>query len=63
MTTKERQARGSRSNRGHLTEADVRAIKRALDYGATLATLAEQYRVSRGAIWFIKAGRRWKHVE
>lgn len=43
-----------------LTEDDVREIK---GRAGTHAALAAEYGVSPGAIWQIRAGRTWKHVE
>jgi hypothetical protein len=52
-------ARGSRQGSSKLTEADVIAIRRALDDGARGIDLAEQYGVSRATISMVNTGTRW----
>lgn len=62
MKTGKRRPRGEELNRGHLTEQDVRKIRDRLSYGATLATVAEEFRISAKNVWSIKVGRTWRHV-
>lgn len=52
-------ARGERSGRTTLTEADVRAIRSA---PPMLAPLMWQYGLSKHAISKIRSGKRWGHV-
>lgn len=53
---------GRALNRGHLTDDDVRKIRRAFEYGATLATVAEQFKISVPNAWSIRTRRTWKHI-
>jgi hypothetical protein len=50
-------------NKASLTERQVSLIKYFLQLGWTCIQLAEQYRVSKGAISHIKNETRWSHVQ
>jgi hypothetical protein len=56
-------ARGERVNTAQLTEADVRNILVALEGGAGLMELGRKYGVCKQAIYCIREGRTWKHIE
>lgn len=58
----ERLARGERSGSAKLTETDVRAIRAALEHGASYAALGRQYGVTWSAIKWIHIGRTWRHL-
>jgi hypothetical protein len=58
-----RQQRGSRVPTAKLDEVRVSAIKRDLRNGLTPQQIAPRERVSLGAIYSIKSGVNWKHVE
>jgi hypothetical protein len=53
---------GSRNPAAKLTEADVRAVRSALDAGAKGKDLAARYGVSRATISEIKSRKMWGHV-
>lgn len=53
---------GSRNGFARLTEAQVAEIKWRLLEGQAVATIAEAFRVTPGAIYFIRNGVNWKHV-
>lgn len=46
-----------------LTKNDVVEIKTAINSGITMASLAKKFDVTIQAIWRIKKGKVWKHVE
>lgn len=54
-----RPTRGEASHQSKLTEAKVRAIRRALVRGATSAELGREYGVTATAIQLIKYGKNW----
>lgn len=60
----EKVARGRSSRDGgyKLTPEQVRQIRHRLSYGATLQTVAEEFKVGRATIWQIKSGRIWKDL-
>lgn len=58
-----RRPRGRELNRGHLTDDMVREMRRSFFYGATLETVAKQFKTSIPNAWLIKRGRTWKHVQ
>jgi hypothetical protein len=61
---KGRAARGERNGGGgKLYDDDVRAIRRRIAAGETLAAIAADYEVSRALVGHIKHGRLWRHVE
>lgn len=51
---------GARVQTCKLKENDVKTIKRSTE---SHAELAKKFNVSIGAIWHIRAGRTWKHVD
>jgi hypothetical protein len=56
-------AKGTRNCKAKLTEDQVREIREACRQGATDATIASQYNVSAGAVWFIRYNVTWQHVK
>ena len=61
-TKPDRVLRGSRVGTSKLSEAEVFAIKRAIDDGEPHAEIAGRYDVSRALISQIGRGERWSHV-
>ena len=59
---KNRQAKGSRVKNSKLNEAQVLSIRKQLDLGATLQSLADLYNVKILTISRIKRRITWKHV-
>lgn len=60
---KNRQAKGVATNRTHLTDADIIAIRQKyVPQYVTLAKLADEYGVSDRTIWEIVKRRSWRHV-
>lgn len=59
---RDRSARGEENGRAILTARLVGIIRKRLERGETLASVAERYGVTIGAISNIKYGRNWKHV-
>lgn len=55
--------RGSANNKAKLTEQQVRAIKRQIADGEPDTQIAASFGVRPGAIWFIRSGKNWSHVE
>lgn len=55
-------AKGEHCYNAVLTEEDVKQILRATTNGDSAQTLAKQYSVSKGTIYDIRQGRRWKHI-
>lgn len=53
---------GERCHSAQLTERQVIEIRVLLQSGHTLTSLAEQFKMSKGAISHIKQGRSWKHL-
>ena len=60
---KNRNTRGSKCNRGVLTEDDVVKIKELLKKGWTNTSIAKKFKVSRPTVSLIKAGKTWRHVK
>ena len=60
MVLKNRQAKGSKQGISKLTENQVYIIKNKFDQ--TMRSLAKEFNVSEGTIWFIKHDLTWKHV-
>ena len=59
-----RQPKGEALNRGHITDADVRAMRaRYQPYKCTLKMLATEYRISTRQVWDIVHIVKWVHVE
>ncbi len=54
--------RGEAVARSVLTPARVRAIRRAIKRGDTLASIAKRHRVNPTAIHCVKTGKTWRHV-
>lgn len=54
--------RGSAHSKTHLTDADVIAIRATPSSEGVLKALSITYRVSKRAIWQIRARRTWKHL-
>jgi hypothetical protein len=59
---KQRQAIGSNCGAAKLNETEVREIKIRIQNGETDSSICLDYRVSPGAIWWIRKGVRWAHV-
>jgi len=62
MTAKGRRPIGSRHGGAVLSESDVVAIKGRLS-SETDAQIANDYPVTKAAIYMIRSGRHWKHVQ
>jgi hypothetical protein len=62
-THPERFERGSARYNAKLDESSVADIKRRAALGESDSSLAREFNVSRMAIWFIRTGNRWKHVD
>jgi hypothetical protein len=62
-TKPHRRPRGERHGRAKLTEASVRAIRRAYARGALQSEIAREVGVGQSAVSLIVTGRRWSHVE
>lgn len=54
---------GEENGRARLTERDVKIIKAQIIAGASDVSIAHQFGVRPGAIWFIRAGKHWRHVQ
>lgn len=54
--------RGSRNGNAVLTEQSVREIKGLLTDGWSLSRVAARYGVQKPAVWKIKTGQSWAHV-
>lgn len=63
LPTNSNQRRGESQHLAKLTEADVRDIKNRINKGETLSSIARDKHVGVSAIWSIKEGKTWKHVE
>jgi hypothetical protein len=59
---KGRHSHGSKHGRAKLTETDVAKIRTLLETNSD-NQIAKQFHVSPAAIWFIRTGRGWTHVE
>lgn len=59
---KNRGQKGITHNKCKLTEENVREIKQLLHVGLSCTKLARKFSVTDAAIWFIKEGWTWKHV-
>lgn len=59
----DRLARGQRANKSHLTDADVREIRRLHAAGHTQTELAARFDVSQNMISRIVLHRNWTHVD
>jgi hypothetical protein len=57
------QARGERGGGARLTEAQVREIRQCLKQGESLRSIGRRFGVSRTAIWHIKKGISWQHLQ
>jgi hypothetical protein len=55
--------RGARAHNAVLTAPLVREIKLALDDGVPVKEIAAAHGVSNGAIYGIKCGYNWRHVD
>lgn len=53
---------GEKGGNSKLTEGDVLEIKKQLSLGATQYSLAKQFKVTKQAIWRIKEGLCWRHL-
>lgn len=60
--TKLRTHKGENNTRTLLTEKDVRGVKSLLKIGVRQIDIARIFKVKRGLIYSIKAGRTWKHL-
>ncbi len=63
ITEIERRARGSKNHNAKLTERQVKVIKRRLARGDQMSLIARDYAVTVQAIFNIKAGKVWAHVQ
>lgn len=62
MVLKRRQSHGAKHYKAKLNESKISSIRNSYaGGGATYKTLAEQFKVSPGNIWFIIKGHTWKH--
>lgn len=61
---KNRQAKGARMNRGHLTESDVQAIRQMKQANPSFSCkqIGQTFNVARNTISLILQGKRWGHV-
>ncbi|WP_416975616.1 HNH endonuclease signature motif containing protein [Streptomyces sp. 4F14] len=55
--------RGSANGTAKLDEAAVAQIKLRLTEGESTYAVADAFGVTQSAVWLIRAGRTWKHVE
>lgn len=55
--------RGEAVNTAILTERKVRKIKKLLRKGWRLCDLSRKFKVSTGALWWIKVGKNWAWVK
>jgi DNA invertase Pin-like site-specific DNA recombinase len=62
MARKGRSTIGSKNSRAKLTEKDVSEIKKYINQGHHIYQIAKKFGVTIGAIYLIKQGRRWGHV-
>lgn len=62
MVQKGRGRNGTRNGRARLTEVDIPAIRERIASGELLASIASDYGVAPGTVWFIKTRRNWKHI-
>jgi hypothetical protein len=53
---------GSRSSFARLSENDIPLIRNRISSGEKLASIARAYKINPCAIWSIKHGHTWKHV-
>lgn len=54
---------GSENGNSRLTEDQVREIKSRIAQGASDTSIAKDFGVRAGAIWFIRTGKHWSHVQ
>ena len=59
---RQRSLKGSKSPNAKLTESDIPKIRSRLARGFSKAEVAEEFRVSRAAIWKIDVGQNWAQV-
>jgi hypothetical protein len=55
--------RGEANGRARLTAQQVGVIKARIVSGVSDVVIAREFSVRPGAIWFIRAGKHWKHVQ
>ena len=54
---------GAANSNAKLSEPDVREIKRRISAGEPDTAISADYGIRPGAIWFIRTGKHWRHVE
>jgi len=54
---------GSANGNARLTEDGVRKIRSLIAAGQSDTAIAQNFGVRPGAIWFIRAGKHWSHVQ
>jgi hypothetical protein len=63
MTEKKRQARGSRQGQAKLNELKVKEIKVKIKNGLSDLEIAKENSVTHTAIYLIRIGKNWKHID
>lgn len=63
MVEAQRQVRGSRQHKTHLSEDDVRLIRHLCESGMTQQATGELFGVSQGAVSNIVLRQSWSHVQ
>jgi hypothetical protein len=63
MTSKSRQAKGTRHWKNKLTESQVLEIRRAFDSGEPIGAIGERFDTNEGNVWFIGHRKTWKHLK
>lgn len=54
---------GSENGNARLTEDGVRKIKSLISSGLSDTSIAQDFGVRPGTIWFIRTGKNWRHVQ
>jgi|GEM_PF-1342758 len=54
---------GSENGNSRLTEVRVREIRSLIAAGRSDTSIAQDFGVRPGTIWFIRAGKHWRHVQ
>lgn len=63
LTPRKRLKKGDGSIASKLTSDDVREIKQRIRNGERVSDIANEYPVSKSALFEIKAGRSWGHIQ
>ena len=61
-TERNRGLKGEAHHKAKLREADIPQIRARIAAGDSDTAIANDYGVTGGSIWFIRAGRHWRHV-